>query len=181
MHSVFFCFRGFAETVGWVSLGKRNQHTLSSLLHFPSTDQWLSHSAEMWVWINCHTLTDYLPRMLFCAGRMFEMPVRDILHPPPPTHIMYRWAAVEVHGVVLQSSAGLSLRSSWHILWQCGITRQHVSWKTLWRHWFNHCWSPNTVNTTPADPPLCLSHCKMLSLFSSLFLFPSFLIICFFF
>lgn len=28
---------------------------------------------------------DYLPRMLFCAGRMFEMPVTDTLHPPPCT------------------------------------------------------------------------------------------------
>lgn len=89
------------ECVGRVSLGRSSLHTLIGLLHFPSTDQWLSHSAETWAWINCHTLADYLPRMLFCAGRMFEMPVTDTLHPPPPTlththtHTQFLQCAIE--------------------------------------------------------------------------------------
>lgn len=151
---VSFSFCVVAETVCWVSLGRSNQHTLIRLLHFPSTARWLSHSAETWAWINCHTLTDYLPRMLFCAGRMFEMPVTDTLHPPPasllsPTHTVFYNVPLSSSGRVQCSIAELcrayffcvfwSVWACRHTLWQCGVTRQHVSCshkETLWRGWF---------------------------------------------
>lgn len=82
----FSISRVVAETVDWLSLGRRNQLTLIGLLHFPSTDS-LAFAVCTNVSLNklSHTHTDYLPRMLFCAGRMFEMPVTDTVHPPPPT------------------------------------------------------------------------------------------------
>lgn len=167
---VLFFLCGY-EAVSWVSLGRSNQHTLFGLLHFPSTAQWLSHSAETWAWINCHTLTDYLPRMLFCAGRMFEMPVTDTLNPPPSSlphtqsFIMYRWAAVEECSVVLQNSAGLiflcflkCVSMPAHIVtaWRNEATRELFSQGDFMERLI-YSTAIHTILLVPPNPPLCLS------------------------
>lgn len=103
----------------------------SPALPFPAC--WLSHWAQTWGWINCHTLADYLPRMLFCAGRMFEMPVTKSA--PLPPRCRTAGAAMEQCSVVLQSCVGLIflfLRVSW-----CR-NRQHLSlflWHSQYQTW----------------------------------------------
>lgn len=120
-----------------LSLGWRNLHTLIGLLHFLSAAQRLSHSAETWAWINCHTLTDYLSRMLFCAGRMFEMPFTDTapspIFPSTLSFTIYPWAVVKQCNLVLQVFGRIilflydfSVRMQ-HTLYQCGVMRQQVN------------------------------------------------------
>lgn len=109
--------------------------------------------------------------MLFCAGRMFEMPVTDTLHPPPSSlphtqpFIMYRWAAVEECSVVLQSSAGLiflcflkcvSVLAHIVTVWRNEATREPFSqWDFMERLIYST--AIHTILLVPPDPPLCLS------------------------
>lgn len=168
---VSFSFCVVAEAVSWLSLGRGNQYTLAGLLHFPSIARWLSHSAETWAWINCHTLTDYLPRMLFCAGRMFEMPVTDTLHPPPSSlphtlsFTMYCWAAVEECSLVLQSSAGLiflcflkcvSVPAHIVTVWRNEATRELFSQGDFMERLIYSA-AIHTILLVPPNYPLCLS------------------------
>lgn len=176
-----FSFWVAAEAVSWVSLGCSKLHTLFGLLHFPSTAFTLCRNVSLNTLSHAHRLSSQ--DVILCREDVWNASHRHTAPSPILTlpHTVFYSVPSSSSGRVPSSIAQFcrayflcaywSVWACQHTLWQCGVTRQHVSCshrETLWTGWF----------TAQLFTPSCLFlWTPLLSFSMSVFLFISFLVL----